>query len=252
MVAQTDFAFEHTLASKPSDSNGWKKFNTADLCFDIVFKETARVLSGEDLCRNPDYLRSIIDYSKSFLASGFMWPIRPPNWWPIRNWFYRFFTWRLRRDINRAFSFILPVIDKRLEMLKSRPQGQKQEVEDERTMDMIQGLLEMDIPDPSEATPIRHAHRVLHLSFAASAVSSALMMHTIHQLLQTPEYIPALRQEIQDTLKQYGGWTEKALLEMHMLDSTIRELLRLNPPSVCKFPLHSHDSIALGFWKLID
>lgn len=211
--------------------SGWKKFNTADLCFDLVFAETARVLSGEELCQNPEYIEAIVDYSKSFLMSGFMWPIRPPNWGPIRNWLYWLCTWRLRRDIKRAFRFIIPLINSRLKELEAT--GNNVEGADLH-LDMIQGLLTMNIPQPEERTPVRHAHRVLHMSFAASAVSSALMMHTIHQTLMTPEYVPELRQEITNALKEHGGWTEKALLEMHLLDSFIRELLRMNPPSVCE------------------
>ncbi|KAF2201396.1 cytochrome P450 monooxygenase-like protein [Delitschia confertaspora ATCC 74209] len=225
MLSQTDYAFDLVVGDKPE----WKKFNTADLCFDLVFAETARVLVGEELCRNPAYIKAIINYSKSFLMSGFMWPIRPPNWGPIRDFFYWLFTWGLRRDVNRVFEFLIPLINRRLQELET---SKKSEGGKEEHIDLIQGLLQMKIPEAAERTPLRHAHRVIHLSFAASAVSSALMMHTFHQMLMTPEHIPALREEITNALKENGGWTEKALLEMRLLDSTIRELLRLNPPSV--------------------
>jgi aspirochlorine biosynthesis cytochrome P450 monooxygenase len=159
-----------------------------------------------------------------------MWPIRPPHWGPLRKWGYWLGTWSLRRDINRSFKFLLPLIRSRAEKLQSNP-GEPED----QPLDMVQGLLEMEIPSPEEGTPVRHAHRVLHLTFAASAVSSALILHTIHQTLMTPQYIPELRCEIAKALDWHGGWTERALLSMHFLDSYIREMLRLCPPSVCKF-----------------
>jgi cytochrome P450 len=245
MVAQTQFAFDHVVGNAVS----WKKFSTANFAFDLVFAETARVLVGEDLCRNPAYLKSIVEYSKSFLMSGFMWPVRPPNWGFVRRWFYWLGTWGLRRDIARVFEFLLPVIDRRMALLGQLAGEQP----DERYMDMITGLLTMNIPEPEEATPIRHAHRVLHISFAASAVSSALMMHMLHNVLMMPSIIPELRKDVQTALDEHGGWSEQAVIEMPLLDSFIRELLRLHPPSVCKCflcrktqralcakPVHSH------------
>jgi Cytochrome P450 len=160
--------------------------------------------------------------------SGFVWPVRPFG--PLRDWAYWLFTWGLRRDINRCFKFLLPLIDKRVEQKKSPSKSDQEE-----PLDMVQGLLEMDIPSPEEATSLRHAHRILHLTFAASAVSSALILHTLHQTLTTPEHILELREEISRCLKDYGGWNEKALLNMQFLESYIREMLRLCPPSVRKY-----------------
>ena len=107
-------------------------------------------------------------------------------------------------------------------------------------MDMVQGLLVIEIPQPEGALPFRHAHRVLHLSFAASAVSSALILHTIHQTLTTSQYIEPLREEITMALEAHDGWSEKALLHMPFLEIYIRETLRLCPPSVRKQTLPSH------------
>ena len=212
---------------KADISLDWKSFNTFELSALLVHRLTSRVLVGEELCRNPKYIDSIIEYSKSFQMSGFVWPIRPFGF--FRDWQYWLFTWRLRRDIDHCFKFLLPVINRRVERKEYHSKSTEED-----PLDMIQGLMEMNVPSPEEGTPLRHAHRVLHLTFAASAVSSALILHTIHQTLTTPEHIPVLREEISRCLKQHDGWTEKALLNMQFLESYIREMLRLCPPSVCK------------------
>jgi aspirochlorine biosynthesis cytochrome P450 monooxygenase len=230
MVSQTAFAFNHVVGLPTA----WKRFSTVDFAFNLVFAETARVLVGEDLCRDPAFLKAIVDYSKSFLMSGFMWTVRPPNIGILRRWFYWAGTWGLRRDIERAFKFLIPTIEKRMGVLANlRKEGKEPE---ERYMDMITGLLTMEIPRPAEASPLRHAHRVLHLSFAASAVSSALMVHMLHAVLSLPSIVPELRNDITSALETHGGWTDQALIEMALLDSLIRELLRLHPPSVCENP----------------
>jgi hypothetical protein len=125
---------------------------------------------------------------------------------------------------------LLPLIDRRVEQKKSPSKSDQ-----EGPLDIVQGLLEMDIPSPEEAMSLRHAHRVLHLTFATSAVSSALILHTLHQTLTTPEHTLELLEEISRCLKEYGGWTEKALLNMQFFGSYIREMLRLCPPSIRKY-----------------
>ena len=135
-------------------------------------------------------------------------------------------TWTLRRDINRAFKFLLPVINERFDLVANNAQ--------DRPIDMIQGLVESEVPSPEEGTPIRHAHRILHITFAASAVSSAMILHTLHQTLMTPQYIEPLREEINVAVAKHG-WTERALANMPFLESYIRELLRLYPPSICEY-----------------
>jgi hypothetical protein len=89
-------------------------------------------LVGEELCLNPKYIDSVIEYSKSFLMSGFVWPVRPFG--PLRDWAYWLFTWGLRRDINRCFKFLLPLIDERVEQKKSPNKSNQEE-----PLDMVQG-----------------------------------------------------------------------------------------------------------------
>ena len=213
----------------------WMTFNAFELGASLVYHVTATVLVGEGLSRNPKYIESVIEYSKSFLMSGFVWPIRPFGPQTVRDWMYWLCTWRLRRDINRTLKHLIPVIDRRIELVAAKSP--------DRPMDMIQGLVESEVPTPEEGSPLRHAHRVLHITFAASAVSSALVLHTLHQTLITPEHLEPLRKEIADAVTQYGGWTENAMLNMPFLDSYLREMLRLYPPSICK-----HRSILPSCW----
>lgn len=139
------------------------------------------------------------------------------------------------------------LIKKRSEEVKLSRAGQKA---NEEHLDTIQGLLSTDLPQ-EEATPIRHAHRVLRITFASSAVSSVLILHTIHQTFQTPQYIPGLREEIRKALNENDGWTGKALLEMRFLDSYIRDMLRLCPPSVCEYFCPPHYFQSRIFMQLL-
>ena len=171
--------------------------------------------------------------------NGFAWNFRPV--WPFRKWVYWLGAWNHRRNLQRCYSFLLPVI-------QARTDRQATMLKDEKSMDMIQWLLEMPVSSSEDGEPIRHAERILHLTFAASAVSSALVLHLIHQVLLYPQHVEALRGEILDCLERYGGWTEKAIANMHLLDSYVREMLRLTPPSVGVFYLpHVFWPCIIGF-----
>ncbi|MCJ1396703.1 hypothetical protein MMC18_009595 [Xylographa bjoerkii] len=108
IVPQADFAFDYL------DPQGttFKEINTFEFASSLVYRLSARYMVGLELSRNHDYIHSVIEYSKSFLMSGFMWPIR--LFGSFKDWIYWLGTWGLRRDIKRAFSHILPGIDSRL------------------------------------------------------------------------------------------------------------------------------------------
>jgi cytochrome P450 monooxygenase len=56
-------------------------------------------------------------------------------------------------------------------------------------------------------------------------------VHVLYDLLEHPEYIAPLREEIVESLKANGGWTLAAANSMQKLDSFLKECQRLNPPA---------------------
>jgi len=218
MVDQLEWALKEI-----GDCSDWKEFNIFHTNSNIVTSLVNRLLVGEKLSRNPEYAKCIKSYIFSFLLLGFAWPIRPPQF--VARWVYWIAAIPHRRDINRAMKFLLPVIEERMAGLPTQDSSNK-------PLDMVQWLLEMPVPRPEEGSTLRHAERLLHLTFASAAVPETLLTHMIHELLEHPEYLKSLRDEIDECLEEYGGWNDKTLSKMEHVDSYVRETARLYPPSV--------------------
>ena len=62
----------------------------------------------------------------------------------------------------------------------------------------------------------------------------------LHRLLENPEYLEPLRQEIETAVAE-EGWTKAAIDKMHNLDSFLRETQRMNTIST-RLSAPFHDS----------
>ena len=78
----------------------------------------------------------------------------------------------------------------------------------------------------------------LILSFVAIHTTTELVNQVMMDLCQNPEIIGELRQEIAKALGE-GGWKKTSLYNMKLLDSVIKESLRLKPTGIGKPPLFS-------------
>ena len=72
-------------------------------------------------------------------------------------------------------------------------------------------------------------HALVQLLIGALSVNTTtqLITNSLFNLATYPEYVPILRQEINDTYKANGGqWTMDSMARMEKLDSFIKETLR--------------------------
>ena len=162
----------------------------------------------------------------SHVIFGCLWNFLPLG--PFRKPFYWITCIPYRLQIRRAMrKFLIPIIEERM---TQKEQGII--TEDEKPLDTIQLMVDMPPAAPNEVDSFRHAIRILHLHFASTGSSISLLHHTIWQLLQDPECIEPIRAEIKDVRERFGAWDSKDTLNhLHLLDSFIREVLRVHVPS---------------------
>jgi cytochrome P450 len=73
----------------------------------------------------------------------------------------------------------------------------------------------------------------LTLSFAAIHTTTDLVTQVMSDLCKNPEIIDDLRQEMVKALSE-GGWKKTSLYGMKLLDSVIKESLRIKPTGIGK------------------
>lgn len=87
--------------------------------------------------------------------------------------------------------------------------------------------------DPRQLDVKRVAHRLIFVNDISMHSTGYTASNVIRDLVrQKPSlgYIEALRSESARVLKEAGGsWTRQAVSQLHLIDSTIRESMRLSP-----------------------
>lgn len=85
-----------------------------------------------------------------------------------------------------------------------------------------------DTNDPKDKNdPELHALAQLLIGALSVNTTTQLITNSIFNLATQPEYVPILRQEIDDTLREAGGkWTMESMAQLQKLDSFIKETLR--------------------------
>ncbi|RYP59543.1 hypothetical protein DL769_008485 [Monosporascus sp. CRB-8-3] len=104
-----------------------------------------------------------------------------------------------------------------------------------RAQDGLQWLIDEAYAtcDPNQLVPERLAHRLVFLNDVSMHSTGYTAQHVILDLAsQDPSlgYVQALRDEAGKVLKEAGGtWTRQAVTKLKLVDSTIRESMRLSP-----------------------
>jgi cytochrome P450 len=220
---EADFVF----AKEIGELTDWKKFGVMELSSKLVHYISNRILVGPELCRNADYRAATERLNMSHVIFGALWNFLPLG--PFRKPFYWMFSIPYRYQIRRAMrKYIMPIIDERMANM-DKPSGK-------RHLDTIQLMVEMPPASPKEVDSFRHSIRILHLHFASTGSTIALVNNCLWQLLQVPETLDPIRAEIKDVLAKYGSWDSKNTLNhLHLLDSFVREVLRVHVPSASMF-----------------
>ncbi|CZT23688.1 uncharacterized protein RCC_09402 [Ramularia collo-cygni] len=198
---------------------------------------TCRILLGECLARNKDF----VETSQSFNRSLFISAILVNGMWlgPLRDVVAWFTAIKHRWDLQRCVKHLIPEI----EDAQSRP-GERN--------DAIEGMLKLAKDDPRESQPERMAHQLMHLMFAGSSAPGGLVVQMVYQILTSPAYLAPLRQEISKTLQETAGFNAAFLSRTPLLESFMRETMRLYPTGVVSVtravmqePFRFHDGLTL-------
>jgi cytochrome P450 len=210
------------MGSSMLNTPDYRAMPTYLLCERLLHHISSRVIVGERLCRDPAYMAVCRRYTMLHFISGVMWNFLPLG--ALRKSFYRLVSVKFRWDMNKATDYIVPEIQERMNAART--------TKAEKPIDVIQFAVDQRIPTPREHDATRHAKRIIHLSFAGTGTSISLLYNLVYSVLCYPTLVPKIRNEVENAFSQFGkdSWGDKRMLNsLHILDSVIRETLRLHP-----------------------
>ncbi len=98
--------------------------------------------------------------------------------------------------------------------------------------DALQILMDSRYPDGSALTPNEITGILTASMFAGHHTSSGTAAWTLIELLRNPEWLAKVRREVDAIYARDGALSYQALREVPVLESVIKEVLRLHPPLI--------------------
>ncbi|KAK8129686.1 hypothetical protein PG999_002066 [Apiospora kogelbergensis] len=206
-----------------TDAEGWQGVDVFETLRVVIGQVTNRVFLGAPLCRNRELLDAGVAYAQAIPIAAQLITLFP-IWlrWVVAP----LITMPNRKYEKIWFKLTLPEVKARL--LDYDKKGQEK-------ADFLQWSLDQakETGDPYMSEPEILAARVLLVNAAAVHTSSFAITHVLLDLVGSgrqrgAKYVAELREEIHRVLSAHGGWSKRALDDMHKLDSTFRESQRLN------------------------
>lgn len=196
----------------------------------MIARISARIFVGFPLCRDEEWIKESVD----FTVNIFQLQARLSHWNPLAELLFARFTKELRvveRSKENAIRILGPeILRRRAAEKKARESGHEWT---DKPNDMLQWL--DNKKDALFSTVRMHAIGQLGLSMAAIHTTSMGATQCLYEAAARPDVSEDLLAEMEEVLSRHNGiLTREAMNEMYLLDSFIKEVLRLNPLGVCK------------------
>ncbi|KAF2129172.1 cytochrome P450 [Dothidotthia symphoricarpi CBS 119687] len=229
---------EGSLVLNLGSSSEWHEVNLKLAVLDIIARLSSRIYFGDQLHQNEKWLSIVKNYASLFFTAGS--ELRKVPWIlrPVAHWFMPSCI-ALRSELRNARRLTRPYIEYRQKL--------KQTAIDDRTPipqfdDVLQWAETEAQVKESKYDP---ATFQLTLSLLAIHTTYDLLEMCMIDLAKHPDYIPRIREEIVDVLRK-DGWTKKALYNMKLLDSAIKESQRLKPGSITSMRRYATSDVYLS------
>ncbi|XXH05961.1 Rho GTPase [Hypoxylon texense] len=230
MVAALEDGFKSAWGTGP----GWTEVNLWQGCFQVVAKAANSALCGAPLCNDEKYLASLEGQSVALFGGSMLISVAPT--------FLRSITgdlvnlWCAYRA--RKFAKIcVPYIEARIrETRQAKPVGGEPAGSEKPVKDALQLIIDEVISrdDDTQRSASLISDRLLIITNNVSLHSTTLTLHNLISCLVTSDpslgYIEALREECDEVLRDADGtWNLEAVRKLRLLDSAIRESMRIVP-----------------------
>ncbi|KAK2016757.1 cytochrome P450 [Colletotrichum eremochloae] len=223
-------------------SSEWTEVKIMDKLMRIIAMASGRVFVGPELCRNEDYIDSAINYTVDILKAirkvstipPWIRPLLAPRRPEVR---------RVHQRIAKAVDFLKPIVKSRREASED-PDYQKPD-------DMLQWMIEAQ-ENSGDKDDKKLARYQLGISFAAIHTTSLTATNTLYTLAAMPEFVPVLREDVQQALAGANGvFTSSAMQNMKKLDSFIKECMRYHTMGFSSFQRKVLKTFALSNGQVI-
>ncbi|KAI9658578.1 MAG: hypothetical protein M1821_002138 [Bathelium mastoideum] len=231
LCEETVLALHHLFG----ESREWTSCYFQRMCPELVARLSTRVFLGPVLAHDQDWLHIAVDYTIQLMTAA-----RALRLWPslLQPLVHRFLP--ECRALQAQTRNARHIIDQEVERRRVKwEEDMKNGKRVSKTGDTLGWMQELSQGKPFDLTGAQ-----LGLTFAAIHTTSDLLTKILHRLCAHPELFQPLREEMIAVLSK-EGWKKTSLYQMRLLDSTLKETQRLDPPAHTSFARVASDPIPL-------
>ena len=219
----------HTIRSEmPAECDkDWHPVNINNKLVRMVAIISGRIFVGPELCHSEEYIDMAINYTLDLMHVR----TRVENLKPwLRPFLANFLpeTKKLDERIAKADAILQPIVEQRRKLITEGG---------DRPDDMLQWMVDDQLKSKHGSSQTGKLARLqLGITFAAIHTTTLTATNVFYNLAAYPEYIPELRDEITEVLREHGGvFSSPAMQAMKKLDSFMKESMRKDPTGVSSF-----------------
>lgn len=149
----------------------------------------------------------------------------PPPLRPVVHWFLPECR-KIREEVKLAKALITPEVDRRRKELVENEGKPRRKVLD--SVDWFTAS--------AKGRDFDYANAELSLAMASIHTTTNTLGFAMCDLLENPEYMDLLREEIKRVVEEDGKWEKSTLFKLRLMDSVLKESMRLHPHSLSESP----------------
>ncbi|KAI0809679.1 ent-kaurene oxidase [Xylaria sp. FL0064] len=231
---EINFGFSRMWGMDPD----WKDVKIWDTCLRIVAGAANGAFCGQPLCRNPAFLDCLRDHAMSVFSGALLVSCTP---WPFKSLSGIVAAAMCRYQLKKAVKLCLPFVKERL--VKTAKVKANSNYDWIPPNDGLQWIIEecySSLNPTAQLDPIRVCHRLVLINDVSLHTSSFTLQNLILDLMSTDPslgYVEILRKECATVLTQSNGvWTRDAVNHLKLVDSAIRESMRISTVGTIMLP----------------
>ncbi|KAI0531543.1 cytochrome P450 [Xylaria digitata] len=222
---ELDYAWELHMPN----SKDWQEVEIQKEVQMLVARTSAKVFVGYPACRNEQWLKVSVGYTIDIFLTAFAIRIFPTWLHPIIAQLIPA-RYRIVKQLKSARRILEPLVEKHTDAVRRRALGENVDEEDT----LMNWMLDNGTKDENRIDKL--VRRQISLTLASIHTTTGVCTSAIFELCARPEYIPMLREEIENVTKELGpiGSSPEAsskqwLQRLEKLDSFFLEIQRVNP-----------------------
>ncbi|KAK7757857.1 hypothetical protein SLS62_000235 [Diatrype stigma] len=225
------FAWNKVVPACPD----WTPVTLYPILTQLFARIAARVMVGPELCRNDEWLGLALSYTEvSMKAIRGVRARFPPA--------LRF----LAQYLDSNTQAVLRLRRRAAEMLSPYLETRRSDSDRGQSEDALQWLLDTYESRKKTLSPDQLAQDEFILNVASISSSAAVALSIIYDMIDHPDTLQEIRDEISRVHKEHHAWTRASLNSLLLLDSFMKESLRVHTLQQYGFQLPAGTNISFA------